>query len=83
MDVHDTGVYKNGDQWRYLEPGMVLTVEPGIYVGADDESRFRNIGIRIEDDVLVTDDEPLVLSTACPKEIQDLESLIGTGVRWI
>ncbi len=83
MDVHDAGVYKNGDQWRSLEPGMVLTVEPGIYVGTDDDSRFRNIGIRIEDDVLVTEDEPLVLSADCPKEIHDLECLIGTGVTWV
>ena len=78
MDVHDTGVYKTGDQWRMLEPGMVLTIEPGIYVGAEDESRFRNIGIRIEDDILVTEDEPVVLSAACPKEAGELESLIGS-----
>ena len=78
MDVHDTGVYKTGDQWRMLEPGMVLTIEPGIYVGAEEENRFRNIGIRIEDDILVTEDEPVVLSAACPKEAGDLESLIGT-----
>ena len=78
MDVHDTGVYKTGDQWRVLEPGMVLTVEPGIYVAPEEESRFRNIGIRIEDDILVTEDEPVVLSAACPKEPNELESLIGT-----
>ena len=83
MDVHDTGVYRNGDQWRMLEPGMVLTVEPGLYIGAEDESRFRNNGIRIEDDVLVTEDEPFVLSQACPKEIPDLEAIIGKNHPWL
>jgi Xaa-Pro aminopeptidase len=78
MDVHDTGVYKTGDQWRMLEPGMVLTIEPGIYVNEAEESRFRNIGIRIEDDILVTEDEAVVLSAACPKEVHELEALIGT-----
>lgn len=78
MDVHDVGKYKNGDQWRKLEEGMVLTVEPGIYIGADDEhERFRNTGIRIEDDVLITRQGCEVLTAACPKEVGDLEELIG------
>jgi Xaa-Pro aminopeptidase len=82
MDVHDTGVYKTGDQWTVLEPGMVLTVEPGLYIAADEGNRFENIGIRIEDDILVTEDEPVVLSAGCPKEIQELEAIIGTkGIR--
>ena len=57
MDVHDVGDYKVGDEWRVLEPGMALTVEPGIYIPAAARGvpkRFRNIGIRIEDDVVVT-----------------------------
>ena len=57
MDVHDAGPYKVADEWRRLEPGMVMTVEPGIYIAADLEDvdpRFRGIGVRIEDDVLVT-----------------------------
>ena len=83
MDVHDAGIYRTGDQWRTLEPGMVLTIEPGIYVGAEDESRFRNTGIRIEDDVLVTEGDPVVLTESCPKEMDELESLLGTGTRWI
>ena len=83
MDVHDTGMYKDGEGWRMLEPGMVLTVEPGIYVGGDENSRFRNNGIRIEDDVLITEEEPVVLSSTCPKEIDELEALIGAGNPWI
>jgi Xaa-Pro aminopeptidase len=79
LDVHDPGVYKTGDQWRVLEPGMVMTVEPGIYVGSEDESRFRNIGVRIEDDVLVSQGDPVVLTEACPKTISELESIIGTS----
>ena len=79
LDVHDTGVYRNGDQWRVLEPGMVMTIEPGLYIGGEEENVFRNIGIRIEDDVLVTEMEPVVLSSACPKEIEELESLLGTA----
>lgn len=78
MDVHDAGKYKIGDQWRILKDGMVLTVEPGLYVpGHDDHEAFRNIGIRIEDDVLIRSEGPLILSSACPKEISELESLVG------
>ena len=57
MDVHDVGDYKVHDEWRVLEPGMVMTVEPGIYIAPDNENvaaKWRGIGIRIEDDVLVT-----------------------------
>ena len=57
MDVHDVGDYKVGDEWRVLEPGMALTIEPGIYMPAAARGvpkRFRNIGVRIEDDVVVT-----------------------------
>jgi Xaa-Pro aminopeptidase len=78
MDVHDVGKYRKGGEWRALQEGMVLTVEPGLYIGAEEEN-FRNIGIRIEDDVLVTAEGPIVLSRSCPKEISDLENLIGTG----
>jgi Xaa-Pro aminopeptidase len=80
MDVHDVGKYRKNGEWRILQEGMVLTVEPGLYIGANDDiEAFRNIGIRIEDDVLVTTEGPVVLSRACPKEISDLENLIGTG----
>ncbi len=81
MDVHDVGKYRKNGEWRVLQEGMVLTVEPGLYIGANDDiEAFRNIGIRIEDDVLVTSEGPVVLSKACPKEISDLENLIGTGI---
>lgn len=79
MDVHDAGKYKLGEQWRILQEGMVLTVEPGLYVpGHDEHEDFRNIGIRIEDDILIRNEGPLVMSSACPKEISELESLVGS-----
>lgn len=80
MDVHDVGSYKIDEQWRELEPGMVLTVEPGIYVAPDNtkvDPRWRGIGIRIEDDVLVTKSEPVVLTQAVPKEIDAIEALMA------
>lgn len=79
IDVHDAGRYKQGDGWRVLEEGIVCTVEPGLYIGSEDEHEaFRNIGVRIEDDVLVTREGPRVLSALCPKEIKDLEEIVGT-----
>jgi Xaa-Pro aminopeptidase len=77
MDVHDAGPYKVADEWRPLVPGMVLTVEPGLYIAEDDQSvdsRYRGIGIRIEDDVLVTDEGHEVLSARVPKTISEIES---------
>lgn len=82
MDVHDVGSYRVDGEWRPLQPGMVLTVEPGLYVAVDDdtvEPRWRGIGIRIEDDVCVTDDEPLVLTAATPKTVADIEALVGSA----
>ncbi len=80
-DVHDAGKYTLERRPRPLRPGFVLTVEPGLYFSAADESippEFRGIGIRIEDDVLVTADGPDVLSHAVPKRPQDVESLVGS-----
>jgi len=86
LDVHDVGRYQLGDQApgegdnRPLEPGMVFTIEPGIYVSPDDEEApeaFRGIGIRIEDDVLVTADGHENLTIATPKTIADIEALQG------
>jgi Xaa-Pro aminopeptidase len=77
LDVHDVGAYKISEQeWHKLAPGNVLTVEPGLYIAPDCETvpeAFRGIGIRIEDDVLVTKKGPKVLTHAVPKEIKDLE----------
>lgn len=79
MDVHDVGDYKIKDEWRLLEPGMVLTVEPGLYVPSDCESVdkiWRGIGIRIEDDVLVTSEGHEILTHAVPKTIEAIEALM-------
>jgi Xaa-Pro aminopeptidase len=77
-DVHDVGSYARDGQPRPLEPGMVLTVEPGLYVPAEADDvapHFRGIGIRIEDDVLVTDGGCEVLSAAAPKHVAEVEAL--------
>jgi Xaa-Pro aminopeptidase len=78
LDVHDVGAYKIKGQWRELKPGMVLTVEPGLYVAPDDTSvdeKWRGIGIRIEDDILVTATGHQVLSASVPKSVADIEAL--------
>jgi len=80
LDVHDAGYYNVGGRWRTLNPGMVLTVEPGIYISADTPGvakRWHNIGIRIEDDLLVTRKGNEVLSEAAPKTINDIETLMN------
>ncbi len=79
MDVHDVGDYKLVDEWRTFEPGMVTTVEPALYLSSDIKGlakRWRNIGVRIEDDVLVTKLGHEVLSANAPKQIDDIESLM-------
>jgi len=83
LDVHDVGTYKPDGTPRLLEAGMVLTVEPGLYFGAwrpdvDCPERYANIGIRIEDDVLVTNGDPDVLTDSCPKTIDDIERIVGS-----
>ena len=79
MDVHDVGDYRVGDEWRFLEPGMVMTVEPGIYIPANRKvpKKWRNIGVRIEDDVAVTGKGPDVLSKDLAKEADEVESLMA------
>ncbi|MCB9728993.1 MAG: aminopeptidase P N-terminal domain-containing protein [Deltaproteobacteria bacterium] len=80
MDVHDVGSYRDGDASRPLEAGMVMTVEPGLYIASDDEEApeaFRGIGVRIEDDVLITAEGPRVLTDGCPKEIADIEAMMA------
>ena len=78
LDVHDAGDYKRSGQWRPLLPGMTLTVEPGIYIraGADVPESLRDIGVRIEDDVLVTDGDCEVLTADAPKRVADVEALM-------
>jgi Xaa-Pro aminopeptidase len=82
LDVHDAGVYQHGEEPQTLQPGQVLTIEPGLYIVPDTkpaedqpeiDPRWVGIGIRIEDDVLVTEDGNEVLTAGVPKEIQDLE----------
>ncbi len=80
MDVHDVGDYKVAGQWRVLEPGMVMTVEPGIYVATDNQNvaeRWRGIGVRIEDDVLITKEGCDVLTKDVPKTVADIEALMA------
>lgn len=79
LDVHDVGDYRVQDQWRQLEPGMALTVEPGLYVAPDDDTvdeQWRGIGIRIEDDVVVTKDGCEVLTHEVPKDVADIEKVM-------
>lgn len=78
MDVHDVGDYKQQGDWREFQPGMVLTVEPGCYIRPADNvpEHFWNIGIRIEDDVLVTHTGHEILTTAAPKTIPEIEELM-------
>ena len=80
LDVHDAGVYNMDGGSRRLRAGMVLTVEPGLYVPVDDEdapAALRGLGIRIEDDVVVTDGDPLVLTASIPKSVAEVEAAVG------
>ncbi|MBW8906248.1 MAG: aminopeptidase P N-terminal domain-containing protein [Betaproteobacteria bacterium] len=78
LDVHDAGEYKRQGNWRTLAPGMALTVEPGLYIRAADDvpERLRNIGIRIEDDVVVTANGCEVITAEAPKLVEDIEALM-------
>lgn len=82
LDVHDVGDYKVNGQWRKLEPGMTMTVEPGIYIAVDNldvPAQWRGIGVRIEDDVVVTEQGCRVLTSAVPKTIADIEALMAAA----
>jgi Xaa-Pro aminopeptidase len=82
LDVHDVGDYKVADEWRLFEPGMVLTVEPGIYIPNKSRGvpkRYWNTGIRIEDDVRVTRTGHEVLSSGIVKEISAIEQLMASS----
>jgi Xaa-Pro aminopeptidase len=81
MDVHDVGAYYDHGKARPLEAGMVLTVEPGIYIAPDDDTvqpEWRGIGVRIEDDVAVTDSGPDVLTEGIPKTVAELRSVCAS-----
>jgi Xaa-Pro aminopeptidase len=83
MDVHDVGAYKVGGKWRELEPGMVLTVEPGLYIApdcTDVDPRWRGIGVRIEDDALVTKDGCEILTDGLPKSVAEIEAFMAEAV---
>ena len=80
MDVHDVGDYKVEHEWRLLEAGMVTTVEPGIYISPDNQqvdARWRGIGIRIEDDVVITAKGPEVITAGVPKTVDEIEALMA------
>ncbi|HVB47866.1 MAG TPA: M24B family metallopeptidase, partial [Burkholderiales bacterium] len=78
LDVHDAGQYKHAGSWRTLQPGMTLTVEPGLYLRAAEDvpAPLRDIGVRIEDDVLVTERGCDVLTAETPKLVADVEAWI-------
>jgi Xaa-Pro aminopeptidase len=80
MDVHDVGLYRVKDESRRVEPGMVTTVEPGIYIPVDTKDipeKYLGIGIRIEDDVLITSEGHRVLSDKAPKHVEEIEALMA------
>ncbi|OUS10106.1 Xaa-Pro aminopeptidase [Gammaproteobacteria bacterium 54_18_T64] len=80
MDVHDVGDYKVDGEWRLLEPGMVMTIEPGIYIAPDCKKvakKWRGIGVRIEDDVAITRKGTEVLTAGVPKTVAEIEALMA------
>ena len=84
LDVHDAGAYNRSGEARPLQPGMVLTVEPGLYISSSDTdapAQYRGIGIRIEDDIAVTATGPENLTSGVPREIHEVEQLVGTAIR--
>ncbi|SDH68083.1 Xaa-Pro aminopeptidase [Pseudomonas flavescens] len=82
MDVHDVGEYKVGGEWRVLEVGMAMTVEPGIYIAVDNQNvakKWRGIGVRIEDDVVVTKTGCEILTGDVPKTVDEIEALMAAA----
>jgi len=82
MDVHDVGEYKVGEDWRLLEPGMVTTIEPGLYIAPGTKGvakQWQGIGIRIEDDVVVTKGDPEVMTAGVPTDPDEIEALMRSA----
>ena len=82
MDVHDVGDYRVAGDWRMLEPGMAMTVEPGLYFAEGAKGvtkRWRNIGVRIEDDILITADGNEVMTAGLPKTVSEIETVMSNG----
>jgi Xaa-Pro aminopeptidase len=82
LDVHDVGRYREKGAWRKLEPGMILTIEPGIYISPDADyapKEYRGLGVRIEDDVLVTSRGAEVLTASCVKSVEEVEAACKSG----
>ena len=80
MDTHDNAPYRENGEWRKLAPNMALTIEPGIYISKDNQNvdpKWRGIGIRIEDDILMTEDGCEVMTSGVPKEIDEIEALMA------
>jgi len=80
LDVHDVGDYRVGNEWRLLEAGMVMTVEPGIYISPDNNNvarKWRGIAVRIEDDVLITKQGCELLSVGAPRTVEEIESTMA------
>ena len=83
MDVHDVGDYKVDSHWRVYEPGMLLTIEPGIYISAENlqvDKKWRGIGVRIEDDILVTKKGYEILTDGVPKQRDQIEKLMAQPI---
>ena len=81
LDVHDVGEYRIDEEWRVFEPGMVTTIEPGIYISenmTEVPARYRGIGVRIEDNVLVTKTGNELLTADIPKTASDIEALMAS-----
>ena len=82
LDVHDVADYRVDGEPRELEPGMVMTIEPGVYIDPEESgvaTPWRGLGIRVEDVVLVTRDGVEVLSSSIPKSVEDLERIVGSA----
>ena len=80
LDVHDVGDYKIDGEWRIYEPGMVVTIEPGIYISPKNkkvDTKWRGIGVRIEDDIVITKTGNINLTSKVPKERNEIEKMMA------